>query len=149
MDMLLRTRFSPELMLLLIIVLLPFLGWIAVKEIRFLLRIRSCTELIPGKITSLSEVSRGRHGSRFSPYIQYTYTGRDGEEHTDFYETEHSYSYDEYAVGMSVHLFIDPADSSNVYLAAEKQDARKTLLLMPVIAVFLIAAGYIGAAIRS
>lgn len=140
MDVLLRTRVPPEVMPVFLIILFPLVIRQIVREVRFLLRVRHCTELIPGEVTSLAEVSRGRHGSRFSPNIRYTCTGRDGEEHTDFYETEHSYPYAEYSVGMTVHLFIDPADGTNVYLAGEKQDAWRQIFVMIGIFLFLILA---------
>lgn len=139
MDVLLRTRVPPEMVPVFLIILIPWLIWLTVKQVLFLRRIRSCTELIPGEVTSLTETGRTRyHGSKFSPNIKYTYIGRDGEEHTDFFEAEHSYSYDEYYIGMTVHLFIDPADGTNVYLAGEKQDALQAILVNAVLLLVLI-----------
>ena len=138
MDVLLKTRMPPEAMPILLILVIPFLIWVAVKEIRFLRRIRTCTDLIPGQVSSLNEVSRGRYGSRFSPSIRYTYIGRDGEEHTDFYTPAHNYRYDKYCAGMEVHLFRDPADGTNVYLAGEKQEAQKAILTVVGLTLLLI-----------
>ena len=138
MDVLLRTRVPPEAMPILLILVIPFVIWRAVKEIRFLRRVRTCTDLIPGQVSSLNEVSRGRSGSRFSPVIRYTYIGRDGEEHTDFYTPAHNYSYDKYGVGMEVHLFRDPSDGTNVYLAGEKQEAKKDILGVVGVSLLLI-----------
>lgn len=128
MDVLLRTRVPPEMVPFLLILVIPFFIWVAVKEIRFLRRVRTCTDLIPGQVSSLNEVSRGRYGSWFSPVIRYTYIGWNGEEQTDFYTPAHRYSYDKYYVGMEVHLFRDPADGTNVYLAGEKDEAKKAIL---------------------
>ncbi|MBQ8332639.1 MAG: DUF3592 domain-containing protein [Clostridia bacterium] len=144
MDVLLRTRYSPETALLFCILLLPFVIWTVVKQIRFLMRARHCTELIPGEVTALFEASRGRHGSKFSPNIKYTYTGRDGMEHTEFYEAEHSYTYDEYSVGMTVHLFIDPSDGTNVYLSGEKEDAWKSMLGLTGLYLLITLAAFAG-----
>ena len=145
MDVLLRTRVPPEMVPFLLILVIPFLIWCIVKEIRFLLRVRTCTDLITGQVSSLNEVSRGRGGSRFSPVIRYTYIGRDGEEHTDFYTAEHSYSYDKYYTGMEVHLFRDPSDGTNVYLAGEKQEARKAILVPSGLSLLLIVCAVICA----
>ena len=138
MDVLLRTRVPPEMLPVFLIILIPWVIWKAVKEIRFLLRARHCTELIVGEVSSLAEVSRGRHGSRFAPSIKYRYTGRSGYETTDFYEAEHTYPYSEYAVGMEVHLFIDPEDGMNVYLAGEKQDALQAIVVNAVLLLILM-----------
>lgn len=76
----------------------------------------------------------------FAPNIKYRYIGRSGYETTDFYEAEHTYPYSEYAVGMEVHLFIDPEDGSNVYLAGEKKQAWERILFPLAILLVIILA---------
>lgn len=127
--LLLTRRLSPEILPVLIIALCVYQIWWIVKESRFLLRTKNCSDILTGTVTSLAEASRGRHGSLFVPVIRYTYTGRDGQEHTEFYEPDHSYPYDKFAVGTEVYLFRDPEDGTNVYLAGEKQTAWRTILI--------------------
>lgn len=139
MDVFLRTRnLPPSVTLLFVLILIGWYIWTAVKEIRFLLRARYCTELITGEVSSLAEVPGGRHRSRFVPSIKYSYTGRSGYETTDFYETDHEYFYSEYPVGMEVHLFKDPDDGSNVYLAGENKRAWQNILIPLGILLFVI-----------
>lgn len=141
MDVLLRIyhrSYPPAVMLIFVLILIGWYIWTAVKEIRFLLRVRYCTELTVGEVSSLAEVPHGRGRSFFAPNIKYRYTGRSGYETTDFYEAEHTYPYSEYAVGMEVHLFIDPEDGSNVYLAGEKKKACEKILIPLAMLAFLI-----------
>ena len=145
MDVLLRIYryhgdYPPVVMLLLVLILIGWYIWTAVKEIRFLRRARFCTKIITGEVSSLAEVPGGRGRSFFSPTVRYRYTGRSGYETTDFYEAEHTYSYSEYTVGMEVHLFIDPDDGSNAILAGEKKRAWQSVLIPGIIiAAMLIA----------
>jgi len=145
MDVLLRTAPYPAgAGLLFILLLIVWYIRTAVKEIRFLRRAKYCTELVVGEVSSLAEVSRSRHGSWFAPSIKYRYTGRSGYETTDFYEAEHSYTYSAYTVGMEVHLFIDPEDGSNVYLAGEKKQAWQNILVPGAVVAAVILALLIG-----
>lgn len=145
MDVLLRIYrshgdYPPVVTLLLVLILIGWYIWTAVKEIRFLRRARYCTELIVGEVSSLAEVSHGRGRSFFAPNIKYRYIGRSGYETTDFYEAEHTYPYAEYAIGMEVHLFIDPEDGSNVYLAGEKKQAWVRILFPLAILLVIVLA---------
>ena len=145
MDVLLRIYryhgdYPPVVMLLLVLILIGWYIWTAVKEIRFLRRARYCTELIVGEVSSLTEVPHGRGRSFFAPNIKYRYIGRSGYETTDFYEAEHTYPYAEYAIGMEVHLFIDPDDGSNVYLAGEKKQAWERILFPLAILLVIVLA---------
>ena len=147
MDVLLRIyrshrSYPPVVYLLLFLILFGWFIWTAVKEIRFLRRARYCTELIVGEVSSLAEVPHGRGRSFFAPNIKYRYIGRSGYETTDFYEAEHTYPYSEYAVGMEVHLFIDPEDGSNVYLAGEKKQAWERILIpLGILLIIILALG--------
>ena len=145
MDVLLRIYryhgdYPPVVTLLLVLIVIGWYIRTAVKEIRFLRRARFCTKIITGEVSSLAEVPHGRGRSFFSPNIKYRYTGRSGYETTDFYEAEHTYPYAEYAIGMEVHLFIDPEDGSNVYLAGEKKQAWERILFPLAILLVIILA---------
>ena len=115
-----------------------------IRELRFLIRTRTCTVWMRGTVESLWESCRSRHGSRFTVIVTYECTDSAGETHRYRQESFHSYRYDTFYPGCPVDISIDPQYPELMILTRERTDAVKELLLCLVVCVPLFAAAHIA-----
>lgn len=111
-----------------------------IRELRFLIRTRTCTVWMRGTVESLWESCRSRHGSRFTVIVTYECTDSAGETHRYRQESFHSYRYDTFYPGCPVDISIDPQYPELMILTRERTDAVKELLLCLVVCVPFFAA---------
>ncbi len=109
---------------------------IAIREIRFLLRVRRCTHSVNAEIGNLTESfwGRTRHRSHFRPTVQYTFGGERYWE-----DARHTYTYDTYSIGLPVIIYVDPNDPSVFFLPGERKKAVIDMLL-PMLAAAIVLA---------
>ena len=133
------------MLLVYLLALIPF-GIVIFKEVRFLVRVRGCTELRKGIVTRLDEkyfFGRASHRSTFIPSVRYEY---DGETHES--ASGHSYYYDVHTVDGEVWIYVNPDVPGQMILADERKTAvggiMTAILLAGVIVVYaaILAAKY-------
>lgn len=130
-----------------VIILIVFLVFF-IRELRFLMRTRTCTVWLRGTVESLWESSRSRHGSRFTVIVTYECADSAGEIHRYRQESFHSYRYNTFYPGCPVDISIDPQFPELMILTRERSDAVKEILLLLlclVVCVLLYAAARVSA----
>ncbi|MBQ8402396.1 MAG: DUF3592 domain-containing protein [Clostridia bacterium] len=129
-------------MLQYIVLCILFLGVPAVlliREIRFVLLSRRCTEQVEGTVVRLEEhwMFDRRSRSTFKPVVAYTYNGLRWES-TTFYK----FTYDTYSVNLPVKVWVDPADPEHILLARERDKAKTSIIGSAVL--ILVMAGLLA-----
>ena len=111
-----------------------------IREIRFLLRSRRCTAPVPAEVYNLYEKRRGRHGSRFTVIVRYEYNGS---RYTA--ESAHSYHYNDFGMGQTLEIAVDPDLPDNMILSEERRCAWRGIAgAAAVIVLFIFLSVYTG-----
>jgi len=111
-----------------------------IREIRFLLRARRCTTPVTAEVYNLYEKSRGRHGSRFTVIVRYEYNGS-----RCTAESTHSYRYNDFGMGQTLDISIDPEQPESMILPGERRCAWSGIAGAAVIIIlFLFLSVYTG-----
>ena len=110
-----------------------------IREIRFVILSRRCTEAVEGVVVRLEEhwMFDRRSRSTFKPVVAYTYNGLRWES-----TTFNKFTYDTYAVHMPVMVWVDPADPEHILLREDLSKAKGGIVVSCI--VILVMAGLLA-----
>lgn len=129
--------------LVLFVLLLGIPVVLLIREIRFTVLSRRCSEPVEGVVVRLEEhwMFDRRSRSTFKPEVAYTWNGM------RYYSTTfYKFTYDTYAVDLPVTVWVDPSDPEHILLDRER--ARMVSGIITDILVIMILAGLLAYANR-